>query len=753
MRRSLAAPALFALALFVAACGGGGKSGVVPAGPNALATASTAPASKARQATMSFYVPPANKQNARAKPLYISSATQAFAVYVAPYPSAVPTGFPSPIPSGIAIFPVTTPSPCAAASGGGETCTLTVTAPIGTDLFIVVALPTATINPNVNPLSAFISGPVSVGATPAASPLSFTLNGVVNSAAIAVASADPQNTPNTQVFTVLQATSAPLAITAYDSNGNVVMSSASQPFFIPIAIAASPASDGVTLSLTGSSPCGSTASGAAATIACAGDLGNLRVAYDGSTHPDSQDHAIDTFDIVAAAQPNPSPSPATIVLQSNVVAYPVASPGYVYDGLTQRLSSGALLYEYSNDENAFIGTFSPSTATATAPVELNGVAEPYAMAVDGNGQFFIDDDGDYFDCWSSVNEALSGAAPDGQLAAPKDPAGGVLFASTMTVDGANNVWMAGYDVDVGQAYATYFTVSSCAFTLSGNYYLLYGDVNYDSSPFSAPLSSGMAFNSFNAGLYEVTTTTPTSSPGVSPLVPALGENSYAGGVALDPAANVYAAYTNGSTGDFERVASGSLTSELALLPTSGLDDVYPDPYGLTVFSSTGGPADRASYVDVGVEALGLIEDLPSSPTTFLAALPNVFTPYQTAYNTNGGVYVLYSSEVPGNSGEEGVAIARAVTTKTWSVPVSSAISQGSCFPPIVSINERDQDSGPFTIVASPAPEVSIQAMPGTDHDYIVYPEETDLETVQLTIADKNGRTQVLPSFTVYYEGC
>ena len=196
-------------------------------------------------------MPPANKQNTRGKPFYISPNTQAFAVYVEAYPSVAPTGLPSPVPSGLQIFPVATPSPCVVASGGGYTCTLTVTAPVGTDLFIVAALDGASPGPSTAPLSAFISGPVTVSLSPSpgASPLAFTLNGVVNSVAVAVHSPDPGNTPNTQVFTVGVPTGAPIAITALDSSGNQVMSPATLPFFNPIVIQASPAADGLTLSL------------------------------------------------------------------------------------------------------------------------------------------------------------------------------------------------------------------------------------------------------------------------------------------------------------------------------------------------------------------------------------------------------------------------------------------------------------------------------------------------------------------------
>jgi hypothetical protein len=752
--RPFASITLFALALVLAACGGGGGSRIVPStgggsAPNQPATAKTT------HANISLYVPPANKQNARAKPFYISPNTQAFAVYVEAYPSVAPTGLPSPQPSGIQIFPVATPSPCAVASGGGFQCTLTVTAPVGTDLFIVAAINGTTLGPGTSPLSAFISGPVAVSLSPSpgASPLSFTLNGVANSAAVAVPIPDPHNTPNTQVFTALVPTAAPLAITAYDADGNVVMSPATQPFFAPIVINASPAADGVTLSLITSSQCGSSASGAQASIDCTGDLNDVLVSYDGSTHPDSTDHVIDTFSVAATAEPNasPVPSPAKIVLASNVVAYPINTGGnYVSGGFLVSIGGGQLLYGFNNDGTPEVGTFTTASAAVSTPVTLNGASSIQAIAVAPNGTLWVEDyngTADVIDCWSSAASALGGGAPATSGIAPLSPNANAMYFQALTVDSANNVWIAGSDSVTSQDYAGYFAAAGgcpavaptpvAQFTLSGD--------SGDESNFAAPLANGMAYVSNGVQLFEITAAGPTS---VNPIAPALDSATSPGGVATDGASNVYAAFHSNTNqnADAEWAASGSstLSSLLTLLPTSYVLDYSASPYGLAVFSPTGTTADRLAYVDDTFEALGAADNLHTTPGTLLAALPYASQVYQVAYGPNGALYVLYQGYTTGYT----LDIARGVNTTTWSQPLTTIGSNGGCTEgELVSVDER-VDSGPFTLVASPAPDVNITPFPGSDHDFFFTSNVGSPATMSLTITDVNGRTQTIPSFTL-----
>jgi hypothetical protein len=749
--RAFASIALFTLALVLAACGGGGGSRIVPgttsnAGgsiPNQPSTAKTT------HASISLYVPPANKQNARSKPFYISPNTQAFAVYVEAYPSVAPTGLPSPQPSGIQIFPVATPSPCAVASGGGYACTLTVTAPVGTDLFIVAAINGTTLGPGTSPLSAFISGPITVSLSPSpgASPLAFTLNGVVNSVAVAVNSPDPGNTPNTQVFTVGIPASAPVAITAYDGSGNQVMSPATQPFFNPIVIQASPASDGLTLSLIGSSACGSSASGASATIDCAGDLGNVQVTYDGTPRPDPSDHLIDAFSVYSTTAPNPTPSPADFVLQSNIENYTLIS-GLGPSGsgsFIMRTATGAFVYVVESiDTNEWqLGTFDPGTATSSAPVQLTTANDIVSAALAPNGDVWVDDNGP-IDCYT---ESSGTASPSG-LYPVVQPSGDPIWPSAVTVDTTGNLWWVGYDEDNYQMYAGYFSVSAgcgatvpnpivAQFTLSGDI----GSVNGpDVSPNLAPLPSGgvaMATGPDTAtGLYIMST---SSGSTITPIAPALAGAFSSYGVAGDNAGNVYAGFwLDPGSPDIEKLASGgSNLSTLLYLPPSPSPPPFPQPGpsgGLNAFSASG-PADRLMYGDGNYAALGIVESVQTSPMPILVSLPNASEMLATVYNKNGGEYAT-NGDVAGNFN-----LTRALPTRTWSIANTALASGCNGTSALLTVLERG-DSGPFTVTIPPADGTAAQ-FPNADHDFLLSLSNSGPFAVQVT--DAHGRTE---TFTI-----
>jgi hypothetical protein len=728
---------LFALGVVVAGCGGGGKSGLVPTVTGPASGGNNSPTNaKTTHASISLYVPPANRQASSRKPFYIAAGTQAFGVVVIPYPSTMP----SPIPTtNIQIFPVTTPSPCAVASSGGETCNFTVTAPIGTDLFVVAAFATSAPNGNTTPLSAFVSGAVTVSANPSpgASPLSFTLNGIVYNVAVTVASPDPGNTPNTQVFTVGIPTSAPLAMSAYDAAGNQVMSDPTLPYYSPIVVQASPASDGLTLSLTSSSACGSSASGASATIDCGGDLSNLQVTYDGTPRPDANDHLIDNYTVAASAQPSASPSPANFVLASNIESWQLNANTYVYDGYLGTLSSGVFWYiAYLEGPGWSSGTFDPSTDTASAAVPLPVASGVLSAATSSTGNLWIVD---AFGSGSSTMACYTSPSSGSQIVTITPYVNGdPVRVSAVAVDSLDNLWYVGYDDDEGGMYGGYFNVSTgCAapnpnppvpqFTLTNN-----SPADYYAALTAIPGGGAamIADGEYGHGVWVMTPTGPTT---VSPVAPLL--SSAAGyGIAVDGAGTTYAGFTSGSTSDVETLASGGSTMAALL-------DLPPNPVGalpnpqpsaaLNAFSPVGGAADRLEYTDRGYQALGLIESVPASPMPILVSLPNSAYVLPAAYSSHGGEYVL---DMDANSN---LNLVRALPTKTWSVPnisLNSACSSAA----LLTILERG-DSGPFNLNIPVTSGVTATQLPGTDHDFWLSASGTVSFTA--TVSDAHGRTE------------
>ena len=618
----------FALLVLAAACGGGGHS-VVPA---TNAGASNAASGPSAHAVMVLYVPPAAKQSAR-KPFYISSATQSFGVLAVPVSSSE-----TPTPSNLQFFPVATPSPCAVASGGGYSCTLNVTAPVGNDIFYIGAFASPSPGPNAFPLSEFSSGAVTVSLSPApgATPLSFTLNGVVYSVAITVPSPDAGNTPNTQILPAgTPSATWPLGITAYDSAGNVIAADPTNVFVDPIAITLLPAGAGISLSTSGAT-C-SSGSASAVTISCAGDLSHVQFSYNGMTSPDPNDHVTDTFTIANATQvASPSPSPATIKLASNVVTWPITTSGVVtYQSYLLRIASGALLYASYGPSGNIIGTFDPSTNVVSPPATIVGVTEVTGIALNAAGNVWIADSQSTIDCFSSVANAESGASPALSAVQPLAPSEDTLKIFSIAVDKAGNLWYVGSDTGSYQTYAGYFSATSCTspganpiaqYTLAGDSYDLFGGnnlgvlVNSDGIAYNANRSDGPT-----AGLYIVNT---TDAPGtIAPLAPVLPGVTYGGGVGVDGNGAKYAAYLSDGNGtadiEIAQPMGTSMSTLVALPPTTTGIYPYPDPEFVGVFSPSGAAADRLEYTDSDFEALGLVENVSASPLPILVGLPTL----------------------------------------------------------------------------------------------------------------------------------
>ncbi len=733
MRRHLLPLVLFGIATLVACGGGGGGSPVVPHAGSGSGNGSGPSTAKTTRATMVMYIPPPARQSAK-KPYYISSSTQSFGVLVVPVGSTQ-----TPTPLNVTIFPVATPSPCAAASGGGETCTLTVQAPFGNDIFYVAAFASASPNANAIPLSEYISGAIDVSSSPSpnATPMSFTLNGVVASLTVTVPSPDPPAS-NTQLFPIGTAAPAqPLLITARDSSNAVILADATNTFAQPVVLNVSPASEGVNLALT-TSTCGSGTGtpGSSITIACAGDLNNAVFTYDGSIHQNTSQNAVDTFTIADGA--SPQPSPATIGLTSALFTTILDSSSYPSDAYIAPLSNNTFVW-LSESEGSAIGTYNATSRTAGTVGIPNGVEDAYSIASDTAGRIWIDDDGS-LDCYASTSAAMGGATPSPYQLSPTAPGGDPLSIGAIAIDASDNLWYVGYDTSgegTGQTYTGYINVSSgcvtppspppaAQFTLAGD--------TYDYGPYVNALpNGGIAITStsyYNAnGLYQVTMSSPSN---VSPSLSALSGASGAG-AAVDTAGNRYAAFiSSSSNADLETGAAGvaTLSSLLGLPPTS--TDYAPEPEWLTGFAAAT-TIDRLAYTELDYDGLGLIFGLPSSPLPTIVLPSHATNAFQTIYGSDGLPNMLYD-DTSGN-----LDVVRVVPTTHWSVPATS-FSDTCGSSAVVAVVERT-DSGPFTMTAPPTDGVTIASFPGSDHDF--YVTLTGSSTT-LTVTDAHGRSENVP---------
>ena len=713
---------LVAFGALLAACGGGGKS-ALPSIAQPAASAATPGQQATKRMAVVLNIPPASKQSKARRPFYVSPNTQSIVFAVVPNGSGTPT------PSELQVFPVTTPSPCATTSAGGESCTFNVTAPFGTDIFYVATFAVASPNPasTTVPLASFVSGAIVV-ASPAPgvapTPLSFTLNGVVYSVAVTVPSPDPANTPNTQVLVAASPTSLPLGITPYDSSGAPILS---DTFLAPIPLIVTPQGEGIGLTLTSSTPC-STSTGnltpsPVVDVGCAADLPNVRIVYPGTIFADTSDHIVDTFSIAASQQVSPAPSPANVVLASNIQTSVLGSGTGYNAGYLQALPNNVIAYMLESNvlTTALYGTVDVSTGTASTPITLNGTT-PKGFYTMSDGSIWVSD---------YANLALL-CFPAGATTATNTISLSSLMAygpSDVTFDGTN-IWATGSSSSSDTvAYAPITGTCSTGTLLNGT---LTGDIYADSDLLMAPQSGGgVLINGVGTG----GAWTVSSSGTITELNPGFTPGfAFGGGVGIDGTGVGYMLFNNESNGVIMSLPSGGTTlNQLVTVPLSQY-------HGLAAFGPNGGAADRIGYADDSNDVLGVVEGPNSAtPVTILTTLGNMGfdAPGQAvAISTKGAGFVLYYDHT-----SSAVTLARTEFTSTWSVPVTTlALSN------ILSIDERG-DSGPFTVsVVGTAPSClgTISALANTDHDFRI-PDTSGTSTcvVTLKVSDKNGRSQTV----------
>lgn len=208
---------LFLTAAVVAGCGGGAATNALPG--NHAGTGAT-PA----QATMRIFIPQPGTASLARAPQYISANTKSVVITLTSVNGAPPS--PAVPPT---IFNISVP-PCTAVTGG-ISCSVTVGAILGNDVFTIVAYDAA--NGTGNVLS---SGTVTVAVGPGTNtPPPVALGGNV---AKVVVTAPPSATPapNGDLIPSIDGTvqTIQVSVAAYDASGNLIVGSA--PFASPIPI-------------------------------------------------------------------------------------------------------------------------------------------------------------------------------------------------------------------------------------------------------------------------------------------------------------------------------------------------------------------------------------------------------------------------------------------------------------------------------------------------------------------------------------
>ena len=703
---------------------------MMPSITQPVATASSPVQQATKRLAVTLNIPPASQQSKARRPYYLSPNTQSIAFAVVPNGSGTPT------PSELQVFPVTTPSPCATTGAGGETCTFNVSAPYGTDIFYVATFAIASPNPasTTVPLASFVSGAIvisSPGPGPTPSPLTFTLNGIVNSVVLTVPSPDPSNTPNTQVFVVASPTAVPLGVTPYDSSGAPILS---DTFLAPIPIIVTPQSEGVGLTMTAtcSTSTGSATPAAVVDIGCAADLANVRIAYPGTIFADANDHIVDTFSIAAGQMASPAPSPANVVLASNVQTTVLGSATSYNGGYLQALPNNVIAYMLESNAltTAQYGTINVSTGTASTPITLNGTT-PKGFYTMSDGSIWVSD---------YANLALL-CFPAGASNATNTISLSSIMAygpSDVTFDGTN-VWASGSSSSFDSvAYAPLTGTCSAGTLLSGT---LTNDIYADGDLLMAPQTSGgVLINGVQTG----GAWTVSSSGTITGLNPGFAAGyGFGGGVGIDGTGVGYMLFNNESNGVIMSLPSGgtSLTS-LVTVPQAQYR-------GLAAFGPNGGSADRLGYADSQNDVLGVVEGPNgASPITILTTLGNVEFPVEgqtVAISSKGAGFVLYFDNT-----SNAVTLARTEFTSTWSIPVTTlALSN------ILSIDERG-DSGPFTVTPVGTPPSclgTITAVSNSDHSFYIQNLSGSVPcVVTLKVTDKNGRSQTVTVTATFNAG-
>jgi hypothetical protein len=330
-------PSIFAciLCVLLSGCGGGGSS--LPSIQSKSAPAVT-PASTPQSVTVALRIPAVTSAASAAtrRPQYVSVNTQSATI-------AVNGG--TPVAANLAVG-----SPnCTAATGGGRTCTISISAPIGTDTFA------ENLYASTNGTGAVLSQNTTSATITAgqANTVNLVLDGVVASIALSLATtAPPIGTPAT----------IPLTVNINDASNATIIGS--DPLANPITLTDSDTSGATTLSKT--------------TLSTPADATGITVKYNGNAIQSA------VFGATATGVPASSVTSAKLTPSSPASTAFVDWPTYAYDSQRSGFNPNSTAITPSSVSSLHLAWQASAQGDTTQPIVVTGVAGHAALVIVGS---------------------------------------------------------------------------------------------------------------------------------------------------------------------------------------------------------------------------------------------------------------------------------------------------------------------------------------------------------------------------------
>ncbi len=725
---------LTALSVALSACGGGGGSNPLPAAQN-NAGAPLAPGTTSAQrtnATFAIAIPASGTSSAARSPKYVSAATQSIVISVAPATGGTATSSELDVTS----------SNCP-----NSVCTLTVSAPVGSDIFTITTFDA--IGGKGNVLSS-ASAPETVVAY-TANTFSVTLSGTIASLALAIDSANPPTGSSSTLKVTL---------TAYDAQHNQIIGTYAAP---------------ITLS---------------------GDAG---LSFSRSSVPGSSTTVSATYDGVSRKALNVTATSGSVTTSSSVVPRSAlvysAIPGETPNGNPFRMVVGPDSNVYFGDlgpatvfpntnliisvNPGYIGQINPTTgAITTVPVGKtnaqypNSGASPIALLFVGNDLYFAESQ-------SGAVGAIKGAAAGGftsanyaeQLLSPQPPAGTIPQSCTGTpcasprgialgADGKTLYVASNFDGRIAALDTTTFPSATPIYSarLSARHYTydvaeLSGAVWFDDRAFDGSAKVGMVSEGFASGAVL----TEYNDNQIPPMIANGTSTSDISGfrfITAGPDGQLYFTYSGPAANQYAIQVFNPQTSTFSTLPTV---DAYFNPD--TVRALRG--SKKVFFNDFSNVGVGWWDTSTTTATELPLATtqgPGYFYPQDVVQAANGDLWMTMDEGGYGfGSNPDAPKIGHLAFAQGWTVFPQLQSTDPTQPPPPIQVYgtgplnsfvfglgyDTSLASYTFTVTSNPTSTCAVQ-QPSSGHWLNTYEIVGNAAgSCIVTIADQNGRKQIL----------